>query len=74
MPIFEYSCKKCDSEFELLVRGSEKAKCPDCNSGSLEKLISAAAGRVSGGQLPITSPGACPPSDAPPCNPGCCRL
>ena len=37
----------------------------------LEKLISAHAAHVGGG-LSMTS--ACPPSDAPPCSPTCCRL
>ncbi len=73
MPLFEYACSKCDTEFELLIRGKEKAQCPDCGTVKLEKLMSAAKGRVAGnGQLPIT--GGCPPLDAPPCNPNCCRL
>lgn len=73
MPLFEYACSSCEAEFELLVRSSEKPKCPECGTVKLDKLISAAKGRVaSGSALPIA--GACPPSDAPPCNPNCCRL
>ena len=30
MPIFEYACEKCQSEFELLVRGDDKPACPEC--------------------------------------------
>ena len=72
MPIFEYSCNKCESEFELLVRSVDKPECPDCGSPKLDKLMSSSAGRVKNGSLPIAN--GCPPSDAPPCNPNCCRL
>ena len=71
MPLFEYRCQTCESEFEVLVRSGEKPACPRCDSKKLEKLISAHAAHVSGG-LSMTS--ACPPSDAPPCSPTCCRL
>lgn len=40
MPIYEYACQKCGNEFELLVRGKEKAACPACKSGDLERKIS----------------------------------
>ena len=40
MPIFEYRCKECDREFEALVLGREKARCPSCESGKLERLLS----------------------------------
>ncbi|WP_145199587.1 FmdB family zinc ribbon protein [Thalassoglobus polymorphus] len=73
MPTFEYHCQKCEQEVEVFVRGQEKPVCPSCQSQKLEKLISAPAGRVSGGSLPVMGE-ACPPSDAPPCNPNCCRL
>lgn len=74
MPIFEFQCTKCESEFELLVSGQEKPECPECHSKKLEKLMSAAAGRVSSGaSLPIAGP-SCPPPEAGPCGTGCCRL
>ncbi|MFN0195782.1 MAG: FmdB family zinc ribbon protein [Planctomycetaceae bacterium] len=73
MPIFEFRCEKCQDSFELLVRSSEKPACPQCHSTRLEKLLSAPAGHIRGDQsLPIAS--GCPPSDAPPCSPNCCRL
>lgn len=73
MPLYEYRCDDCAAEFETLVRSGEQVTCEKCGSHHLEKLLSAAAGRVSAGSsLPIRS--ACPPSDAPPCSPGCCRL
>jgi putative FmdB family regulatory protein len=41
MPIFEYSCKGCGTEFETLVRTNGPAPaCPACASADLEKLIS----------------------------------
>jgi putative FmdB family regulatory protein len=73
VPIFEYHCSRCDSEFELLVSDREQPPCPDCGETDLEKLISAPSAHTSsGGGLSISA--ACPPSDAPPCRPGCCRL
>jgi len=41
MPLFEYRCKKCNKEFEELVRNSEeKVCCPGCRSGKVEKKLS----------------------------------
>lgn len=73
MPIFEFECEQCDSRFELLVRNGEKTACPECGSRKLEKLLSATAVHAQGSRgLPIAS--SCPPGDAPPCSPHCCRL
>ncbi len=52
MPIFEYLCKGCGKQFEVLVRGAEKPHCPKCNSTRLEQQLSAfavAAGHSNGG-------------------------
>jgi putative FmdB family regulatory protein len=38
VPIYEYTCKSCETKFEKLVRAmssatdGEKVKCPDCGS------------------------------------------
>ncbi len=40
MPIFEYQCKSCDDDFELLVRADTVVACPDCGSQELEKKFS----------------------------------
>ena len=73
MPIFEYRCETCDREFEKLVRPSEVVDCPECGGLHLEKLFSTVSGRVGqSAALPVAS--ACPPSNAPPCSPMCCRL
>ncbi len=70
MPIFEYQCCGCRHQFEVLVRGSESAVCPQCDFDELEKLLSAPAAHTTRkfASLPVTS--SCPPSDAPPCGPG----
>jgi len=40
MPIFEYVCKECNNEFEMLVQGTNQATCPACESTQLEKKLS----------------------------------
>ncbi len=43
MPIFEYKCLKCESEFEKLVFGpasEDGIQCPDCNAKEVERLFS----------------------------------
>ena len=73
MPLFEYRCPDCRQDFEVLVRGDEAVECPGCRSRSVEKLFSAPAAPVAAAsRLPMMS--SCPPSDAPPCSPHCCRL
>jgi putative FmdB family regulatory protein len=48
MPLFEYACRDCDRQFELLVRGSETPKCPSCHSTALERRLSVFAAHTSG--------------------------
>ncbi len=41
MPLFEYLCRKCDQEFEALVRSGQPAPtCKSCGSDEIEKLLS----------------------------------
>jgi putative FmdB family regulatory protein len=40
MPIFEYICQKCQHEFESLVFGHDKARCPKCQSQKLSAQLS----------------------------------
>jgi putative FmdB family regulatory protein len=44
LPIYEFKCQKCGSEFEELVFGSsEDVACPKCESSAVERLMSAFA-------------------------------
>lgn len=49
MPLFEYHCKKCAAQFELLVMGSTTPTCPSCHSTKLEKMLSTFAVSTNGG-------------------------
>jgi len=46
MPLFEYSCKSCDHQFESLVRGTETPACPSCHGTTLERRQSVFAART----------------------------
>jgi putative FmdB family regulatory protein len=73
MPLFEFRCSACTQDFELLIRAGDRAKCPQCGTLRVEKLLSEAAAPAAAGirSLPVAS--ACPPGEAP-CSPHCCRL
>ena len=51
MPIYEYHCKACDHEVEVLQKMSDKPlrKCPECGRLQLRRLISAPVFRLKGG-------------------------
>ncbi|HEX5446151.1 MAG TPA: zinc ribbon domain-containing protein [Pirellulales bacterium] len=55
MPLYEYHCRACEADFELLVRSTEKPACPTCQSPRLEKRLSVPAAPVSSaaGSLPV---------------------
>jgi putative FmdB family regulatory protein len=40
MPIYEYICKHCETQFEALVTGNTKPHCPECDSLRLEQQYS----------------------------------
>lgn len=40
MPIYDYQCRQCGEEFELLVLKNTVAVCPACQSQDLEQLLS----------------------------------
>jgi putative FmdB family regulatory protein len=40
MPIFEYECRGCGQQFELLVLKGTVAACPACESQDLDQLVS----------------------------------
>jgi len=48
MPMYEYHCGKCDEDFEELVMGDEKIRCPSCGGGRVKKMMSAFAHKSGG--------------------------
>lgn len=51
MPIYEYQCKSCGHELEVIQKISEEPLkfCPECGQPELSKLVSAAGFRLKGG-------------------------
>jgi putative FmdB family regulatory protein len=72
MPIFEYICQECRHEFETLVFGGDKAKCPKCQSPKLSPQLSVFA-MSSKGMSTKGSTGVCG-SCGDPRGPGACSL
>lgn len=54
MPLYEYVCRDCDTQSEVLVQGSQQPECPQCGGSKLTKLLSvvAAPGRDSTAAAP----------------------
>ncbi len=73
MPIFEYTCQECNHEFEALVFGRDKAKCPKCESKKLSPQLSVFATSVKGSAAAPASIGGCG-SCGGPRGPGSCSL
>jgi putative FmdB family regulatory protein len=48
MPLYDYHCKACASDFELLLRASTVPTCPQCGANDLERAVSriAPAGKI----------------------------
>jgi putative FmdB family regulatory protein len=55
MPIYEYRCTACGAAFEQLVRASDVPACPYCESGALERRMSAAAVGTTGGKTSVST-------------------
>lgn len=50
MPIYEYICRSCGEEFEYLVMGrDDRATCPKCEGKEVQRMVSAASFKSSGG-------------------------
>ena len=50
MPIYEYKCKACGHELEVIQKLSEEPLkfCPECGKPEMSKLVSAAGFRLKG--------------------------
>jgi putative FmdB family regulatory protein len=68
MPLYEYTCRKCDHTFEELVFGDEAVECPQCHGAKVERLLSVPAKPAAGGSpLPMRCNSEGPPCGAPWC-------
>jgi putative FmdB family regulatory protein len=43
MPIYDYRCSSCGTQFEQLVRSEQAVSCPQCSSRDLDRLMSVTA-------------------------------
>ncbi|MDY0131205.1 MAG: zinc ribbon domain-containing protein [Desulforegulaceae bacterium] len=80
MPIYEYHCKKCDTDFEALVMSGETPECPKCGTTEVTRLMSACGfvskGASFGGEAPTTksSAGSNPCNTCPATNCSSCGM
>ncbi len=72
MPIYEYKCKGCGKEFEVMQKFSDAPvkKCADCG-GKVEKIISQSSFVLKGSGWHATDYGKDKKKDEKPGNPGC---
>ncbi len=79
MPIFEYTCKDCNSHYDVLHKSKENKDdvvCPKCKSKNHVKLFSSFSAVVSSGSSGGCESGSCgmPPSVRAGCGNGMCGL
>lgn len=74
MPIYEYRCLSCGTEFEKLVRSSSPSPlCPGCQSSDLQRKLSPFAAHGGGEASAPAAPSPCGACGAPG-GPGSCRF
>jgi putative FmdB family regulatory protein len=66
MPLYEFVCRDCETEQEILIRGSETPVCSSCGGVRLVKLLS-----VPVAHLPGSSPASRPGPAGGSCGSGC---
>jgi putative FmdB family regulatory protein len=49
MPIYEFRCRKCGADFELLVFGKAEPRCEACGTDDVAKKMSIFGRGVGGG-------------------------
>ncbi|MBI3271695.1 MAG: zinc ribbon domain-containing protein [Planctomycetes bacterium] len=70
MPVYEYTCTKCEHEFELLVFGTKpRVRCPECRGSRVKKRFSVFGTKTdsgfrssAGGECGAGSCGSCAPT------------
>ena len=73
MPLYEYTCRTCTHQFELLVRNGQTLECPSCHGDSLERRFSVFAAHTAAAPARASAPGPCG-SCGDPRGPGACAL
>ncbi len=73
MPLYEYACRSCASQFEVLVRANETPECPSCRGKDLERRLSVFAAHTAGAAPRSASPAPCG-SCGDPRGPGACSM
>ena len=68
MPLYQYKCQDCETDFEMLVNRGDEVECPKCQSKDLDKQPSMPA-------MPLMKDSSgCGDLSLPPCGaPGCRR-
>lgn len=74
MPIFEYICQQCHHQFEALVFGKQRAKCPKCYATKLDPQLSVFAVSAKGSSGGAASFGGACGSCGDPRGAGACSL
>lgn len=62
MPIYEYTCKKCNkifSELQSMSASEKDTACPACGSKEVKKMLSTFSPSMGSGFSPATSAPAC---------------
>ncbi|MDA8417870.1 MAG: zinc ribbon domain-containing protein [Desulfobacteraceae bacterium] len=70
MPLYDYLCRRCGHEFELLVMGNDQPSCPQCHGEELDKRMSGFS--VRGGQAKTKAGAGAPASKCSGCGGGSC--
>jgi putative FmdB family regulatory protein len=73
MPLYEYSCKACTHQFEVLVRNGHTPECPACHGKALERRFSVFAAHTGTASTRAATPGPCG-TCGDPRGPGACSL
>lgn len=76
MPIYEYQCKPCGHQFEVLIRTQSDLpkKCPKCGAAKPTKQFSSFAVAAAGGHDHSEACSHCPSADAGVCPGGSCSM